>query len=221
MRAIEQLHLEAILAGETVTVDRLEYARELSRVATLHSGQAATVEYSHADRPGEYRVRLYDTPSTGPTDPGPFPSRRPRRRPLHWAEEARAKITVPSVRPTPFPQTFDEWNAMHLALPAPGEPPVETRRHADSSYESGAPCADCTQESAVYRAIPVDEVTLEYLFLKSRKFLGGATLDELEELLQEALAENEGLDYAEVFWVRERHKFEAGAGNRLRSRRQS
>lgn len=84
-----------------------------------------------------------------------------------------------------------------------GEPPVET------------PCADCTQECAVYRVIPVDEATLEFVFLKSRKFLGGPTEAEFSALTDEALTENPALDYAEVVTTRDRKAFEASAGTRL------
>lgn len=178
MRPLEQLYLETVLSGRPVHLESLDFARELRRVANLHSDHVHSVTQE-----GDYFVVR----------------RLPRPGMLQWSGEPED--------PRTYEVAASRLRGTDTGRITSGVPPVT---------EVERPCADCTTEAAVYRAIPIDEVTLEFAFIKSRKFLGGPTQQELDELGDEVLAAHPFLDYAEIVMTRDRKAFEASCGDRLR-----
>lgn len=215
MKSLAEIQVNEILAGGYALVDTGQEAHALASAISRHTGRGVNVTFGP-----RVRVELADpsTPATvtrslsstggvltypAPVVSGAAQARRTQAR--RWGDlygEDRRRRSV-------LPDSFEEWEAVHLA-----------RQRAEvSGAPEAKPCDDCTTEAATYRAIPVDEATIEFVFLKSRKFRGGPTPAELDELIDDSLAAFPALDYAEVVATRERHKFELSCGDRLRTAR--
>jgi hypothetical protein len=222
MKSLSEIHVNEILAGGYALVETGTEAHALASAVSRHTGRRVDVTFQGA---AAVRVELADPaqpppritskvggplayPAPGRTDTGRISGVAPPVELTRRAPERRSGTE--RRRPLAWSETWAEPNPEY---PRPSTPVTP------SGAPEATPCDDCTTEAATYRAIPVDEATIEFVFLKSRKFRGGPTPAELQQLIDDSLAAFPALDYAEVVATRERHKFELSCGDRLRTAR--